>query len=388
MELPFLYFLFIIKQCYNNFVMDNPQKIIEELETKLQELESVLDLISKRALIEKYRKQQAEPDFWNDREKAVIVCQETERLVNVIAPFDKMRNDLEETKGFLSLAEQEKEAELITELETKITELQVEFKDLEFYSLLSGEYDNGPAILSIHSGTGGVDAQDFTQMLERMYLRFFEKQGWQVEVLERTIANEAGIKSVLMRISGAFAYGFLQSENGVHRLVRISPFDGESLRQTSFALVEVIPELPEGEGVEIKDEDLRVDVYRSSGPGGQNVNKTESAIRITHLPTGTVVTCQTERSQHQNREIAMRILSAKLYQLALAERAGEVQKIKGVVQMAAWGRQIRSYVLQPYQMVKDHRTEHETSDVSAVFDGELKPFMEDYLRFKKGQEKL
>ena len=368
--------------------MDNPQKIIEELETKLQELEVILDLAGKRAMIDKYRQLQGEPDFWDDREKAVMVGQETERLVNVIAPFDKMKNDLEETKGILSLAEQENEAELITELETKITELETEFKDLEFYSLLSGPYDNGPAILSIHSGTGGVDAQDFTQMLERMYLRFFEKQNWQVEVLERTIANEAGIKSVLLRVSGAFAYGFLQSENGVHRLVRISPFDGESLRQTSFALVEVIPELPEGEGVEIKDEDLRVDVYRSSGPGGQNVNKTESAIRITHLPTGTVVACQTERSQHQNREIAMRVLSAKLYQLALAERAGEVQKIKGAVQMAAWGRQIRSYVLQPYQMVKDHRTDHETSDVAAVFDGELKPFMEDYLRFKKGQEKL
>lgn len=368
--------------------MDNPQKTIEDLRTKLEDLEKILDLDSKRELILKNKELQSDPDFWNDREKAVIVGQETERLVNMVAPFDKMANDLKETEDILELAEKENEEELLSELEDKIQELEAELKDLEFYSLLSGQYDNGPAIISIHAGTGGVDAQDFAQMLERMYLRFFEKQNWQVEILERTVANEAGIKSVLMRVSGSFAYGYLQSENGVHRLVRISPFDAESLRQTSFALVEVIPELPEGEGMTIRDEDLKVDVYRSSGPGGQNVNKTESAIRITHIPTGIVVACQTERSQHQNREIAMRILSAKLYQLALAEREGEVQKLKGSVQMAAWGRQIRSYVLQPYQMVKDHRTDYETSDVNGVFDGELKSFMEEYLRFKKEQEKL
>jgi peptide chain release factor 2 len=220
-----------------------------------------------------------------------------------------------------------------------------------------------------------------------LYLRFCERQGLTVEILERTLANEAGIKSMMMKISGPFAYGWLQSENGVHRLVRISPFDGEALRQTSFALVEVVPELPDNDGIMVRDEDLKIDVYRSSGPGGQNVNKTESAVRITHIPTGIVVACQTERSQHQNREIALRVLKAKLYQLALAERAGEVQKIRGKVQMAAWGRQIRSYVLQPYQMVKDHRTNYETSDVTGVFDGSLKPFMEEYLRFKQSQEK-
>ncbi len=368
--------------------MDNPQKEIAELKIKLSELETVLKLSEKRALILKNKELQSAPDFWDDQERAVFIGQETERLNVEVAPFDKMSLDLKETEDILVLAEQEKEEELLTELDKKIVELQTEFKDLEFYSLLTGEYDNGPAILSIHAGTGGVDAQDFAQMLERMYLRFAEKQNWQVEILEHTIANEAGIKSMMMRISGSFAYGYLQSENGVHRLVRISPFDGESLRQTSFALVEVIPELPEGEGITIRDEDLKVDVFRSSGPGGQNVNKTESAIRITHLPSSIVVACQTERSQHQNREIAMRVLSGKLYQLALTERAGDIKKIKGTVQMAAWGRQIRSYVLQPYQMVKDHRTEHETSDVNSVFDGELKSFMEEYLRFKKEKEKL
>lgn len=368
--------------------MDNPQKIIEELAIKLQDLETILDLPGKRLLINQYKKQQAAPDFWNDQEKAVEVGQETERLLVQIAPFDKMKKDLDDTADLLLMAETEKETDLLLEIDQKITELEAEFKDLEFYSLLSGPYDDGPAIMSIHAGTGGVDAQDFAQMLERMYLRFCEASNFKVEILEHTMANEAGIKSMMMRVSGSFAYGYLQSENGVHRLVRISPFDGESLRQTSFALVEVIPELPDSAGITVRDEDLRVDVFRSSGPGGQNVNKTESAIRITHIPSGIVVACQTERSQHQNREIAMKILYAKLYQLALEERSGEVKKIKGTVQMAAWGRQIRSYVLQPYQMVKDHRTEYETSNVSAVFDGDLKAFMEAYLRLKKSLEKL
>lgn len=368
--------------------MSEKSKIIEDLSVKLAELETVLDLPAKRLLIDKNKALQAKPDFWNDQEKAIEIGQETERLAAEIEPFDKMAKDLNDTLDLLALAESEKETELLLELDKKIAELQVKFKKLEFYSLFSGPYDNGPAIMSIHAGTGGVDAQDFAQMLERMYLRFCEASGFKVEILERTMANEAGIKSMLMRISGPFAYGYLQSENGVHRLVRISPFDGESLRQTSFALVEVLPELPDSAGIMVRDEDLKVDVYRSSGPGGQNVNKTESAIRITHIPSGIVVACQTERSQHQNREIAMKILYAKLYQLALEERSGQLQKIKGATQMAAWGRQIRSYVLQPYQMVKDHRTDYETSNVSAVFDGDLKPFMEEYLRFKKEQEKI
>ena len=368
--------------------MSDKSKIIEDLSVKLAELETILDLPAKRLIIDHNKALQGEPDFWTDQEKAVEVGQETERLTAQIAPFDKMAKDLNDTADLLVMAESENEADLLLEIDHKIEELEKEFKDLEFYSLLSGPYDNGPAIISIHAGTGGVDAQDFAQMLERMYLRFCEANNFKVEILEHTVANEAGIKSMMMRVSGSFAYGYLQSENGVHRLVRISPFDGESLRQTSFALVEVLPELPDSAGITVRDEDLRVDLFRSSGPGGQNVNKTESAIRITHIPSGIVVACQTERSQHQNREIAMRILYAKLYQLALEERSGEMQKIKGATQMAAWGRQIRSYVLQPYQMVKDHRTEYETSNVSAVFDGDLKGFMEEYLRFKKNKEKV
>lgn len=367
--------------------MSNPAKTIEELSLKVAELEKILDLNFKRTLIETNKTLQSASDFWNDQEKAVEIGQQTENLLAQVAPFDKMKKDLKDTADLLVMAEQEKNTDFLLELDSKILELQTEFADLEFFSLLSGDYDNGPAILSIHAGTGGVDAQDFAQMLERMYLRFCESNKFKVEILEHTVANEAGIKSMMMRISGPFAYGYLQSENGVHRLVRISPFDGESLRQTSFALVEVIPELPDSAGITVRDEDLRIDLFRASGPGGQNVNKTESAIRITHIPSGIIVACQTERSQHQNREIAMKILYAKLYQLALDDRAGEVKKIKGAVQTAAWGRQIRSYVMQPYQMVKDHRTEYETSDVSGVFDGNLKSFMEAYLRLKKSLEK-
>jgi len=256
---------------------------------------------------------------------------------------------------------------------------------LEFYSLMYGPYDEADAYISIHAGTGGVDAQDFALMLERMYLRFWETAGFKVELVDRIIANEAGIKSALYKISGPYVYGYFRSEHGVHRLVRISPFDGESLRQTSFALVEVTPELPAESLPPLKDEDLKIDLFRASGPGGQNVNKTESAVRITHLPTGLVVACQNERSQHQNKATALSILQAKLHQLSISERAEEIEEIKGGVVTASWGRQIRSYVLQPYQMIKDHRSNYSTSDVNAIFDGDLKPFMEAYLRFNAGQ---
>jgi len=228
-----------------------------------------------------------------------------------------------------------------------------------------------------------VDAQDWAQLLERMLLRFCESKRWAARVVERTVGNEAGIKSVMVHVAGRWAYGFLKSEAGVHRLVRISPFDAEKMRHTSFALVEVIPELPETEEVEIKDEDIKIDVFKSSGPGGQGVNTTDSAIRITHLPTNIVVTCQNERSQQQNRETALKILKSKLFKLEEEKRQAQEAKLRGENLSAEWGNQIRSYVMQPYKMVKDHRTNCETQDVEAVLDGELSEFMESYLKWRK-----
>jgi peptide chain release factor 2 len=238
-------------------------------------------------------------------------------------------------------------------------------------------------LLAIHAGTGGVDAQDWAQMLERMYLRFFERQDWKAEILDHTYGNEAGIKSVMIRVAGPWAYGYLKSENGVHRLLRNSPFDADGLRHTSFALVEVIPEIKDNDAIVIKDEDLRIDVFRSSGPGGQSVNTTDSAVRIVHLSTGLTVSCQSERSQHQNKENALKILRTKLYQLALEEKETEERKLKGEVQKAEWGRQIRSYFLYGNRLVKDHRTNYETSDVDGILDGDLEQFMEAYLRWLK-----
>ncbi|MDD2257961.1 peptide chain release factor 2 [Candidatus Falkowbacteria bacterium] len=367
--------------------MDNLLVQLKSLQEKNKTLANLLNLELKEKEAKKLQAEQANPDFWRDQERAVKVGQALEKIQKQLQPFTDLEIDLKELKELVSLAETEA-PELRGELELKIIDLEKRYQDLEFYSLMSGVYDDSDVYLSIHAGTGGVDAQDFALMLERMYLRFCERVNFKIELVERSLANEAGIKSALYKISAPYAYGYFKSEHGVHRLVRISPFDGEDLRQTSFALVEVTPELPTESLPALKDEDLKIDLFRASGPGGQNVNKTESAVRITHLPTGLVVACQTERSQHQNKATALSVLQAKLHQRALLERAGEIQEIKGGVVTASWGRQIRSYVLQPYQMVKDHRTNYSTSDVNNVLDGDLKSFMEAYLRFsaKEGAE--
>lgn len=327
-----------------------------------------------------YELQISKSDFWNDQKEAVKITKEAEDLRKELAEWEEITKELNDLEQLAELAKKETDEVLNKEIENKLAELETLYKKMEFFVLFAGSYDESSAIISIHAGTGGVDAQDWAEMLERMYLRFAEKQGWQVEILDRNQGNEAGIKSDLIRISGRWVYGYLRSEAGVHRLVRISPFDAEAMRQTSFALVEVIPELPEAEGIEIKDEDLEYNFSRSSGPGGQNVNKTNTAVRITHKPTGITIAAQTERSQSQNRERAMAILKAKLFAMAAAEQMAEIKGIKGKTQKAEWGKQIRSYVLEPYQLVKDHRTNHETSDVDAVLDGELLPFIEAYLR--------
>ncbi len=324
----------------------------------------------------------SKPDFWQDRERAVAVSRQAENDEKEIAQWDDLMMEIKDLCDVAEAALEENDDSIGAELEAKLKELENIFSKLDFKILFSGKYDINNVILSIHAGTGGVDAQDWAQILERMFLRFAEKMGWTAEILDRNMGNEAGIKSSTIKISGRWSYGYLKSENGVHRLVRISPFDAEAMRHTSFALVEVIPEIDEVE-FELKEEDLRIDVYRSSGPGGQSVNTTDSAVRIVHKPTGITVACQNERSQHQNRENALKILKSKLAKLEEEKRETEELKLRGEAQKAEWGKQIRSYVMQPYQLVKDHRTDNETADINSVLDGGLDGFIEAYLRWLK-----
>ena len=326
------------------------------------------------------------PDFWSNRAEAIKISKDLEALATEVNKWEDFKKEITDLEQLVAVAIKEKDNSISDDANQQYEELDKKFSELEFAVLFSGKYDQHNAILSIHAGTGGVDAQDWAQILERMFLRFVEKKGWQAEILDQTVGNEAGIKSVSLRIAGHWAYGYLRSEAGVHRLVRISPFDAEAMRHTSFALVEVIPELPEAANIEIKDSDLRIDVFRSSGPGGQSVNTTDSAVRLVHLPTGITITCQTQRSQHQNKETALKILKSKLYQLAEEKKTKEELKLRGQAQKAEWGKQIRSYVMQPYQMVKDHRTNYETSDIKAVLDGDLESFMEAYLRSQKNKK--
>ncbi len=365
--------------------MENLLKKLEELRERFLKTKALLNIEGKVAKEKELRLKMSVPDFWSDREAAVKVGQAVEELASEIKEWLEMEIEIRDAEEMAALAQKDGEGELTEELEKKYGELEKKFSRLEFLSLFAGKYDHDNALLALHSGTGGVDAQDWTQMLERMYLRFAERQNYKVEILDRNYGNEAGIKSVVLRIAGPWAYGYLKSENGVHRLLRNSPFDADGLRHTSFSLTEVIPEIKDDNAIVIRDEDLRIDVFRSSGPGGQSVNTTDSAVRIVHIPTGITVSCQSERSQHQNKENALRILRTKLYQLALEEKEAEERKLKGEVQKAEWGKQIRSYFLYGNRLVKDHRTNYETSNVDAVLDGNLEQFMEAYLRWLKAR---
>ena len=301
--------------------------------------------------------------------------------------YNTIRAEVDSWRGFsrrlsdaLELAQLDDES-LRAELEAEVAALETELEKRSFTAMLSGKYDHDSAILAIHAGAGGTDSQDWAAMLERMYLRWAEERGFEAEILDITEGEEAGIKSVTISMGGEYAFGYLRSEKGVHRLVRLSPFDAAHRRHTSFALVEVLPQVAMDEAeIDIDPSDIKLDVFRSSGAGGQNVQKNATAVRITHLPTGIVVTCQNERSQTQNREFAMRILRARLLELRQAEKEEERAVLRGEYTKAEWGSQIRSYVLHPYQMVKDHRTEHETGNTQAVLDGDLDEFMEAYLR--------
>ena len=321
----------------------------------------------------------AQPDFWERAEANQKVLRERASLADSISAWKEKQKELEEMKILLQLIEEQSDDEEARALLGKIREIEESIDQMEFGRMLGGEHDGNNAIVSINAGAGGTEAQDWVEMLLRMYLRWGEKRGFKTEIIDILAGEEAGLKNVTFTVTGSYAYGYLKAETGIHRLVRISPFDAGARRHTSFASVFVIPEIPEDVVVEIDEKDLRVDTYRSSGAGGQHVNKTDSAVRITHIPTGIVVQCQNERSQHKNKAVALKILKARLYELEMEEKEEKLEELHNSKKEIAWGSQIRSYVMHPYRMVKDHRTNRVVHDVDRVMDGDIDEFMKAYL---------
>lgn len=340
------------------------------------------DLAVKKLRIEELERIMEEPGFWNDQEKSQQSMKELKGLKEVVEGFAKLAGAYEDIETLLAMGYEEQDESLIPEIEQELNEFIEEFESLRIRTLLSEEYDGDNAILTLHAGAGGTESCDWASMLCRMYQRWADKHGFQTEMIDFLDGDEAGLKSVTLEIKGENAYGYLKSEHGVHRLVRISPFNAAGKRQTSFVSCDVMPDIEEDLDIEINEDDIRVDTYRSSGAGGQHINKTSSAIRITHYPTGIVVQCQNERSQHMNKDKAMQMLKAKLYLLKQQENMEKESGIRGEVKEIGWGNQIRSYVMQPYTMVKDHRTSEEISNVNAVLDGDIDVFMNAYLKWK------
>lgn len=322
----------------------------------------------------------ADPSFWENQEKAQKVISENNALKSSVTMYRELESEHEDLEVSYELVKEEEDAELAEELKVGVKELLKKFNEFELELLLSEPYDKNNAILELHPGAGGTESQDWASMLLRMYTRWAEDKGFKVETLDYLPGDEAGVKSVTLLISGHNAYGYLKAEKGVHRLVRISPFDASGRRHTSFVSCDVMPELDDNVEIEVSPDQLKIDTYRASGAGGQHINTTDSAVRITHLPTNTVVTCQSERSQIKNRDKAMKMLMAKLFQLELDKQRQELDEIRGEQSDIGWGSQIRSYVFHPYSMVKDHRTNYETGNTNAVMDGELDPFIDAYLR--------
>ncbi|MFZ3070347.1 MAG: peptide chain release factor 2 [Anaerolineaceae bacterium] len=351
---------------------------IEALEIQCHSLQEHLDLAEKQQELQHLQSQTEAADFWNSPESAQVVMKKISDLSSTIEEWQGIAAEIADLKSLLELDD----GSLTTEIEGHVQELESRLSQKGTELLLSGKYDHGNAILAIHAGAGGTDSQDWAAMLERMYLRWAERENYKTEILDRTMGEEAGIKSVTISVEGNLAYGYLESEKGVHRLVRLSPFDAAHRRHTSFALVEVLPELEDNEEVVIRPEEIVIEVYKSSGAGGQNVQKNMTAVRITHLATGLVVTCQNERSQTQNRENALKVLRSRLFELNQEAHNEVVAELKGEFKKVEWGSQIRSYVLHPYQMVKDHRTEYETANTQAVLDGDIDGFIEAYLKAK------
>lgn len=361
------------------------KKKLEDLEERLGRLGQSMDLDDLRSRLKVLTDKTMEPGFWDDSQAAQKVIRQQNSLKDRVDKYDGLEADLEEASLMIDLMEEEEDFAFYENFKDLVQASSDTLDDFEVQVLLDGEYDESDVIFSIHAGAGGTEAQDWAGMLLRMYKRYAEKKGYKVETLDLLEEDEAGIKSVTLAIRGPYAYGYLKAEKGVHRLVRISPFDSAKKRHTSFASVDVYPELDDEIEIDIKDEDLKIDTYRSSGAGGQHVNVTDSAVRITHIPTGIVVQCQNERSQMQNKETAMKMLKAKLLALAEEEQKEKIEDLQGNYSQIAWGSQIRSYVFHPYTMVKDLRTQEEVGDVQRVMDGDLDPFINAYLEANSNQ---
>jgi peptide chain release factor 2 len=358
---------------------------LKQLDGTLRSIEAVLDLDRMRRDRASLEEQASVPNLWDDPAKAQQVTSRLSYVQGEIAKVERLRARLDDAGVLLDLAESEQDADAAAEAASEVATVKKAIDELEIRTLLSGEYDHREALVTIRSGAGGVDAADFAEMLLRMYLRWAERHGYPTEVYDTSYAEEAGLKSATFAVKAPYAFGTLSVEAGTHRLVRISPFDNQGRRQTGFAAVEVVPVVEQSDEIEIPEDELRVDVYRSSGPGGQGVNTTDSAVRLTHLPTGIVVSCQNERSQLQNKATAMAVLKAKLLDRRRAEEQATMDAIRGDV-AGSWGDQMRSYVLHPYQMVKDHRTEHETGNPAAVIDGDLDPFIDAGIRWRRQRQ--
>lgn len=355
-------------------------------EKPIENLKEALAIDSLKAEVEVLEKESAAPDFWEDMENSQKVMQKIGSLKAKVTGYESLKSDYEDALVMIELADEEGDLSLLDDCTASVKDIETRVEDMTLSTLLSGEFDGKNALLTFHAGAGGTEAQDWAEMLFRMYNRWGERHGYKVSTLDYLDGDVAGIKSATILVEGENAYGYLKGEMGIHRLVRVSPFDSSGRRHTSFASVEVMPEIDDDVNVEIREEDIKMDVYRASGAGGQKVNKTSSAVRLTHIPTGIVVSCQIERSQHQNREVAMRMLKSKLVEIKERENLERIEDIKGDQKEIAWGSQIRSYVFMPYTLAKDHRTGFEMGNITAVMDGDIDGFINAYLKQKSAQE--
>ena len=355
-------------------------------EKPIENLKEALAIDSLKAEVEVLEKESAAPDFWDDMENSQKVMQKIGSLKAKVTGYESLKSDYEDALVMIELADEEGDLPLLDDCTASVKDIETRVEDMTLSTLLSGEFDGKNALLTFHAGAGGTEAQDWAEMLFRMYNRWGERHGYKVSTLDYLDGDVAGIKSATILVEGENAYGYLKGEMGIHRLVRVSPFDSSGRRHTSFASVEVMPEIDDDVNVEIREEDIKMDVYRASGAGGQKVNKTSSAVRLTHIPTGIVVSCQIERSQHQNREVAMRMLKSKLVEIKERENLERIEDIKGDQKEIAWGSQIRSYVFMPYTLAKDHRTGFEMGNITAVMDGDIDGFINAYLKQKSAQE--